>query len=95
MALFNHFKKIKVSPGTGGLKLLRDLTEYKEHAKLFNSESIVEKFEVLREIANVHLVAPESLNSLIEETKMNRQDILQFVRLRSDYRGGWGVKFGL
>jgi hypothetical protein len=41
------------------------------------------------------MVAPDSLISLIEESKLGRQEILNFVRLRSDYKSAWASKYGL
>jgi len=62
--LLEHYKNFTVSEGMGGLKLLRDLTEFRDTAgKLFNSETVLEKFELLKDLAHIHLVAPENVKN--------------------------------
>ncbi|KAG1363387.1 Exocyst complex component 5 [Cocos nucifera] len=71
---------------SGGLRLKRDITEYGEYVRSFNAPSIDEKFELLGIMANVFIVAPESLASLFEGTPSIRKDGLRFVQLRDDYK---------
>jgi len=95
-SLLSHFKKFKVSKGLGGLKLLRDLTEYKDTLKLFQRQAIDDAFEVLCEIAKIHLVAAENLKTVIEEgplSRMDRSDLMNYIRLRSDYKSVWIGKY--
>ncbi|KAF8725448.1 hypothetical protein HU200_019970 [Digitaria exilis] len=71
---------------SGGLRLKRDITEYGDFVRSFNAPSIDEKFELLGIVANVFIVAPESLASLFEGTPSIRKDALRFIQLRDDYK---------
>ncbi|KAE9460146.1 hypothetical protein C3L33_07928, partial [Rhododendron williamsianum] len=70
----------------GGLRLKRDITEYGEFVRSFNAPSVDEKFELLGIMANVFIVAPESLSSLFEGTPSIRKDAQRFIQLREDYK---------
>lgn len=83
--LLNHWQKFTFNP-SGGLRLKRDITEYGDFVRRFGAPSIDEKFELLGIMANVFIVAPESLASLFEGTPGIRKDGLRFVQLRDDYR---------
>ncbi|KAM0855756.1 hypothetical protein ACQ4PT_049565 [Festuca glaucescens] len=83
--LLNHWQKFTFSP-SGGLRLKRDITEYGEFVRSFNAPSIDEKFELLGIMANVFIVAPESLVSLFEGSPSIRKDALRFIQLRDDYK---------
>ncbi|CAL5397611.1 unnamed protein product [Camellia sinensis] len=71
--LINHWQKFTFNP-SGGLRLKRDITEYGEFVRRFNTPSVDEKFELLGIMANVFIVAPESLSSLFEGTPSIRKD---------------------
>ncbi|RDX75485.1 Exocyst complex component SEC10a, partial [Mucuna pruriens] len=71
--LVNHWQKYTFNP-SGGLRLKRDITEYGEFLRSFNAPSVDEKFELLGIMANVFIVAPESLSSLFEGTPSIRKD---------------------
>ncbi|KAL6526714.1 Exocyst complex component 5 [Orobanche gracilis] len=58
----------------GGLRLKRDITEYGEFVRSFNAPTVDEKFELLGSLANVFIVAPESLSTLFEGTPSIRKD---------------------
>ncbi|GAB4849653.1 Exocyst complex component 5 [Ancistrocladus abbreviatus] len=83
--LLNHWQKFTFNP-SGGLRLKRDITEYGEFVRSFNAPSIDEKFELLGIMANVFIVAPESLSSLFEGTPSIRKDAQRFIELRDDYK---------
>ncbi|KAJ4805111.1 Exocyst complex component 5 [Rhynchospora pubera] len=83
--LLNNWQKFTFNP-SGGLRLKRDITEYGEFVRSFNAPSIDEKFELLGILANVFIVAPESLASLFEGTPSIRKDALRFIQLRDDYK---------
>ncbi|CAL4911040.1 unnamed protein product [Urochloa decumbens] len=83
--LLTHWQKFTFSP-SGGLRLKRDITEYGDFVRSFNAPSIDEKFEQLGIVANVFIVAPESLASLFEGTPSIRKDALRFIQLRDDYK---------
>ncbi|PPD72153.1 hypothetical protein GOBAR_DD30935 [Gossypium barbadense] len=83
--LLNHWQKFTFNP-SGGLRLKRDITEYGEFVRSFNAPSVDEKFELLGILANVFIVAPESLSSLFEGTPSIRKDAQRFIQLREDYK---------
>ncbi|KMT12603.1 hypothetical protein BVRB_5g098420 [Beta vulgaris subsp. vulgaris] len=83
--LLNHWQKFTFNP-SGGLRLKRDITEYGEFVRSFNAPSIDEKFEVLGILANVFIVAPESLSTLFEGSPSIRKDAQRFIQLRDDYK---------
>uniref|UniRef100_A0A1D1YYH3 Exocyst complex component 5 n=1 Tax=Anthurium amnicola TaxID=1678845 RepID=A0A1D1YYH3_9ARAE len=83
--LLNHWQKFTFSP-SGGLRLKRDITEYGEFVRSFNAPSVDEKFELLGIMANVFIVAPESLTSLFEGNPSIRKDALRFIQLREDFK---------
>lgn len=83
--LLNHWQKFTFNP-SGGLRLKRDITEYGEFVRSFNAPSVDEKFELLGIMANVFIVAPESLSSLFEGTPSIRKDAQRFIQLRDDYK---------
>jgi hypothetical protein len=83
--LLNHWQKYTFNP-SGGLRLKRDITEYGEFVRSFNAPSVDEKFELLGIMANVFIVAPESLSTLFEGTPSIRKDAQRFIQLREDYK---------
>ncbi|OVA16950.1 Exocyst complex component Sec10-like [Macleaya cordata] len=83
--LLSHWLKFTFNP-SGGLRLKRDITEYGEYVRSFNAPSVDEKFELLGIMANVFIVAPESLATLFEGTPSIRKDAQRFIQLREDYK---------
>ncbi|WCJ22707.1 exocyst complex component sec10 [Euphorbia peplus] len=83
--LISHWQKFTFNP-SGGLRLKRDITEYGEFVRSFNAPTVDEKFELLGIMANVFIVAPESLSSLFEGTPSIRKDAQRFIQLREDYK---------
>lgn len=83
--LLNHWQKYTFNP-SGGLRLKRDIIEYGEFVRSFNAPTVDEKFELLGIMANVFIVAPESLNTLFEGTPSIRKDAQRFIMLREDYK---------
>ncbi|KAG9454738.1 hypothetical protein H6P81_007642 [Aristolochia fimbriata] len=83
--LVNHWMKFTFS-ASGGLRLKRDITEYGEFLRSFNAPTIDEKFELLGIMANVFIVAPESLPTLFEGNPSIRKDALKFIQLRDDFK---------
>ncbi|GLT47746.1 hypothetical protein SLA2020_214120 [Shorea laevis] len=83
--LINHWQKFTFN-ASGGLRLKRDITEYGEFVRSFNTPSVDEKFEQLGIMANVFIVAPESLSTLFEGTPSIRGDAQRFIQLRDDYK---------
>jgi len=94
--LLAHFKKFKVSKGIGGLRVMRDLAEYKDSVKIFHLPAVNEAFEILCEISKIHLVAPENLKTIIEEgvlSRLDKNELMAYIRLRSDFKSVWIGKF--
>uniref|UniRef100_A0A1J3CAV2 Exocyst complex component SEC10 n=1 Tax=Noccaea caerulescens TaxID=107243 RepID=A0A1J3CAV2_NOCCA len=86
--LLTHWQKFTFNP-SGGLQLKRDINAYGGFVKSFNTPAVDEKFELLGIIANVFLVAPESLSSLstlFEGSPTIRKDAERFIQLREDYK---------
>ncbi|KAI4378023.1 hypothetical protein MLD38_015566 [Melastoma candidum] len=83
--LLSHWQKFTFNP-SGGMRLKRDITEYGEFVRCFNAPTVDEKFELLGIMANVFIVAPESLSSLFEGTPSIRKDAQRFIQLRDDYK---------
>ncbi|WVZ23041.1 hypothetical protein V8G54_001585 [Vigna mungo] len=75
--LLNHWQKYTFNP-SGGLRLKRDITEYGDFLRSFNAPSVDEKFELLGILANVFIVAPESLSTLFEGTPSIRKDAQRY-----------------
>ncbi|KAF7826100.1 exocyst complex component SEC10b [Senna tora] len=93
-ALMIHWQKFSFNP-SGGLRLKRDITEYGEFLRSFNAPSVDEKFESLGILANVFIVAPESIATLFEGTPSIRNDAQRFIQLRDDYKSAkLASKFG-
>uniref|UniRef100_A0A0D6R2M0 Exocyst complex component Sec10 n=1 Tax=Araucaria cunninghamii TaxID=56994 RepID=A0A0D6R2M0_ARACU len=83
--LLNHWQRFTFSP-SGGLRLKRDITEYAEFVRSFNAPAVDEKFELLGILANVFIVAPESLGTLFEGSPSIRKDAMRFAQLREDFK---------
>ncbi|XVE84717.1 hypothetical protein DITRI_Ditri17bG0035800 [Diplodiscus trichospermus] len=83
--LLSHWQKFTFNP-SGGLRLKRDITEYGEFVRSFNAPSVDEKFELLGILANVFIVAPESLSTLFEGSPSIKKDAQRFIQLREDYK---------
>ena len=92
-----------VSLGFGGMALMRDLASYKEFTAKFECEVVTEKFEILRDVANIHMVPSGNLQSLMEESslsKMDKEELLSIIRSRADSnnsfnQSSWYEKLGL
>lgn len=39
--LWNHYKTVKISQGAGGLRLLQDLSTYRDASRLFNNKVFI------------------------------------------------------
>ena len=87
--LLGHIKQQSISVGMGGMVLMRDLTAYKAFAGRLDSESVNEKFAILRDIANVFIVPEENLQSLIDDSylaRLDKEEMQVLIRLRQDER---------
>ena len=84
------------------MMLLRDLSQYKEFAMQFSSSIVTEKFSILRDLANIHIVPSENIQTLIEDShlaQMDREELMTIIHLRSDFNstqtGNWRTKMGI
>lgn len=81
---------------THALGTHRDLTDYHELSRMFGSQAVTDQFESLKGVASLHLVSPENLSVLMREgalSRIPREDLLAFVRLRSDFKSQWVGKY--
>eukprot|EP00727_Mastigamoeba_balamuthi_P003016 m51a1_g12711 hypothetical protein (137) ;mRNA; f:191-702 len=96
--LLTHFKKFQVTVGAGGLHLMRDLSEYRDCARLFGATSTDKLFEQLSDIAKLFLISPSNFLELIKESQlaqMHRPEVLEFIKNRSDFDIAWFEKYHL
>jgi len=92
LIFLNHFKKFKIGQGVGTLKLVRDLTEYRNFFKMFKSHKVDDAFELLFEISKLHLVNPDNFKAVIEGgalSRMPKPDLFTFIKQRSDFKSLW------
>ncbi|XP_047983004.1 exocyst complex component SEC10b-like [Salvia hispanica] len=83
--VMSHWEKFTFN-WSGGLQLKRDISEYADFIRCFNAPTVDEKFELLGILANVFIVAPESISSLFEGTPSIKTDAKRFIQLRDDYK---------
>lgn len=97
--LLDHLKRFTISQGMGGLKLKRDMQEYDGFAKDdLGIKAITKLYSILPELANIHLLAPSQLKGLLEDSalcNLSREEGLQFLRLRSDWKPSWVKEYHL
>lgn len=81
-----HITHFTFSP-PGALRLKRDMAEYIDTMRKFNSNEVLNQFETLQQLVNVFIVAPESLLGLVDGTlRMSHKDALKYVQLREDFK---------
>ncbi len=74
---------------TGAIRFMRDLSEYQRVMRKFEVSAVEDKFDFLREIASLFLVAPENIENVLSQldrNRMNREELLSFVKMRADYK---------
>jgi hypothetical protein len=85
--LFEHYKNFQIS-STGGIVVTKDIISYQTIIDTWRIPQLSQKFQMLRELANLFTVQPELLNSLTKEGQlMNVKPYIlrQFISKRSDY----------
>ncbi|KAI9102714.1 exocyst complex component Sec10-like protein [Phlyctochytrium arcticum] len=85
--LLDHYKKFSVSQA-GGLILSKDISRYQEVITSFKIPLISERFEMLKELANLFVVKPEYLKTMMREGHLSRIEIpllLPFLNMRADW----------
>ena len=96
-ALWAHLRRFSVSAGLGGMRLLRDCSEYRDLVRRLQlaaaAPAVADSFEQLREAANLFVVPPGNLRPLLEEgallSRLDAAERLALVRLRSDFQSSW------
>eukprot|EP01137_Pigoraptor_chileana_P007384 Opistho-2@52905 len=86
--LTDHIRQQSIN-SLGGLLLTRDIAEYQNCVRGIKNPLIMEMFELLREISNIYVVRPENLRQVSSEgrlVKLDRDTLMGFVRLRSDFK---------
>ena len=75
---------------------MRDALEYQERINSFKIPSLSKQYEILKSIAKLHIVDPHQIKNLIEDSdlsKLSKQEILEYIRQRSDYDKSWNDKY--
>ncbi|KAI8824861.1 exocyst complex component Sec10-like protein, partial [Fimicolochytrium jonesii] len=91
--LLDHLKKFTVSQA-GGLILLTDMAAYQHSITTLSIPLLSERFDMLRELANLFVVRPENLKTVMNEGHLSRiemQLLHPFLSMRAD----WGRLKGL
>jgi hypothetical protein len=97
--LYAHYKKQPIGPGMGALRLQRDLKQYLELAEaIVSNQSVLLRFQLLVELASIHMLAPQQLRSFFEERglyRLKRSELLDFLKQRPDFKPAWETQYGL
>lgn len=93
-ALWSHVRHFTVSAGLGGMRLMRDMAEYRDVARRMQVPPAVDEgFAQLKEAANVFVVPPANLRPLLEESsllaRLSPAERLGLVRQRTDFKASW------
>lgn len=86
--VYEHIIKFEYNE-LGAVTLIRDLNEYRQFAKKFNSPLLETLFVTLYNLANLLVVVPSNLQEVCvgESLAILNKDIIEtFVKLRSDYK---------
>jgi exocyst complex component 5 len=90
--VYEHIIKFEYNE-LGAVTLIRDLNEYRQFSKNFNSPLLETLFVTLYNLANLLVVVPSNLQEVCvgESLALLNKDIIEtFVKLRSDYKN---IKF--
>jgi hypothetical protein len=93
-ALWAHIRQFTISAGVGGMRLMRDLAEYRELVRKLHVPATVEEgFAQLKEAANIFVVPPSNLRPLLEESsllaRLSAAERVGLVRQRTDFKSNW------
>ncbi|TPX60009.1 hypothetical protein PhCBS80983_g02072 [Powellomyces hirtus] len=86
--LVEHLKKFVVTQA-GGLILLKDVACYQQTIAMFKIPLLNERFDMLRELANLFVVKPETLKTVINESHLSRIE-LPLLQPFLSQRADWG-----
>lgn len=92
--IWTHVRLFQVSVGIGGMRLMRDMGEYRDLVKrLHISPAVEEGYAQLKEAANIFVVPPTNLRPLLEESsllaRLPASERLGLVRQRTDFKSNW------
>lgn len=93
--LLEHYKKFTIN-STGGITLTKDVIRYQSVIDQWELNELSEKFQLLREIANLFTVHPNLINSLVTEgqlANLKAYTIKQYVSKRSDFNPSYIERF--
>lgn len=87
-SIIEHVKQQSISVGTGGMRLMTDMCEYKDFGmNCFKDDMARRRFEILRDVANIYVVPNDNLEVLINDSllsDMERDDLLLLIRKRDE-----------
>lgn len=84
----DQMKKYPVNNG-GGLIWTTDITKYHSLISQFNIDALYEQFGCLKELANLFIVKPENLKSVISQgfvARVDLRNIRPYLELRQDWK---------
>ena len=80
-----HLHRYKFNP-TGGLRLKQDIHSFSQTAKDWDLPKVSQRFDEMGDHANMLIVAPESLASLVDtDYHLDHGLASEYIQLRSDY----------
>ena len=80
-----HLRRFKFNP-TGGLRLKQDIHAFSQTAKEWDLPKVSKRFDEMGDHANMLIVAPESLASLVDtDYHLDHGLASEYIQLRSDY----------
>jgi hypothetical protein len=96
--LWTHIRHFTITAGLGGMRLLRDMAEYREAVRRLRlASSVDDAFTQLKEAANLFVVPPANVRPLLEESsllaRLTPDERLALVKQRSDYKASWVGRF--
>lgn len=75
------------------------MQEYQQCAlSSFPYTTVLRAFEVLSDLASIHLIEAGQLRHLLEESalaSLKRARVLEYIKLRSDFKASWIQHYGL
>eukprot|EP00698_Gefionella_okellyi_P003529 TRINITY_DN13320_c0_g1_i1.p1 TRINITY_DN13320_c0_g1~~TRINITY_DN13320_c0_g1_i1.p1 ORF type:complete len:727 (+),score=150.50 TRINITY_DN13320_c0_g1_i1:29-2209(+) len=86
--LMDHIRKFTIS-SDGGLRLMRDLTEFQKVVEQFKLPAVDAQYEVLRDIANVFVVSPQFISGLLTDSALRKLadgELATLVKMRADFK---------
>ena len=83
--LMGHIKRYYFNMA-GAVQLKRDTSEYLRTMRELSIEQVIGMYETLATIANLLLVGPDILPTVMENIKLPHEDLMLYLQLRNDYK---------